>query len=306
MWPASGRGLKPLVGIIAGEAESRKVFDHPGVEVDGAGTLSPNESGASQFIWRRWSSGQEGRGVPKAHDDSTETSPSFGPSSSVSAACSLRSGQQTDSAGGSPAMLKQGMVSGTRTCSWNARGGAPGYVEKPLVVDVQRFEQPIHPSDAELGEIGQAGAQVRGRDGGHAQDSPRPGGVGREQPGVEPAHAVPDQVDRFAREGRLDLFPSRRAAGHPRDRRDARGNDPVPHRAERFGDSPEIGADGHPAHDDAVVSEQPVCQDDRCMKPDVHLRCQSRNERLRPSRPSTSVNGLERSGLPCRLDELYP
>src|SRR5207302_1973330 len=37
---------------------------------------------ASQCNWRRWSTGQDGKGVPKPLADSTETRPSFGPSTS--------------------------------------------------------------------------------------------------------------------------------------------------------------------------------------------------------------------------------
>ena len=147
-------------------------------------------------------------------------------------------------------------------------GRAAGDVEEPRVVDVQGLEQPVDPAEADLGEIGQRRAEVRRADRRQAEDEPGP--LAREQgAGVEPAHAVADQVDRLVGERLADLpaqpfGPPR----HPGDRRDLRDQDAIARRLQEVGDaagSTRPSVTGPSA--DPGEAEEPVGQDDRRLQP---------------------------------------
>ena len=61
-----------------------------------------------------------------------------------------------------------------------------------------------------------------------AQDPPFPGGIGEQLPGIEPSHAMPDQVDRLIAERPLDLLAKPLGPTlHAGDRRDARDHHAV-------------------------------------------------------------------------------
>jgi hypothetical protein len=161
----------------------------------------------------------------------------------------------------------------------------PGHVEEPAVVDPQPFQEPVDPPGAEPGEVGQRRAQVRRADRGQAQHADRPRRVAQQEAGVEPPHAMREDVDRLVGEGRDDLLAEPpRAEVDPGDRVDPRHQDPVAGGAEPLGDLSEIRSQRQPAQADPAEPEQAVRQHDRSLEPGTHRGRCSRGPRPVPPR----------------------
>jgi hypothetical protein len=147
-------------------------------------------------------------------------------------------------------------------------GGSGRDVEEASVLDPQLFEKRVNSADAELGEIGDPRAKMRRRDGGQAEDSPFPGGIGDELAGVEPSHAVADQVDGFVREGFEDLFAELlRSTDHAGRGVNPRHQHAVSRRLEDSWDPSEVPGERQRTQANPAKAEQTVSEDNRGLKP---------------------------------------
>jgi hypothetical protein len=134
--------------------------------------------------------------------------------------------------------------------------GAAGDVEETTMLDPHRAQEPVDPARPDPRAIGQGRAEVGSADRREAQHAARPCRVRQQLAGIEPTHAVPDQVHGLARKGRVNLLAERLGAKlHARDRGDARLDDAVPARAEKLRDPAEVGGQGKPTPPDPPKAE---------------------------------------------------
>ena len=103
-----------------------------------------------------------------------------------------------------------------------------------------------------------------GSDGGHRLHPVGHPEAGGHVPGVEPAHAVPDQVDRTGRDVPLDVPLEFARAGHDAAcATESRDQHAVTGRFELLADAGEVIAQRPAERDNAVVPTQAVNEDDR-------------------------------------------
>lgn len=147
-------------------------------------------------------------------------------------------------------------------------GRPAGDVEAALGIDAKRRQKLINSTDAQFGEIGQGGSQVRRADGRQAEDSSGPAGSIQQPPRVEPAHAVADHMHSLVGKRALDLFAQDSGPGfHSRDRGDASHEHAVARRLQGIRDSPEVRRQGESPQADLGESKEPVRQHDRRGQP---------------------------------------
>lgn len=144
---------------------------------------------------------------------------------------------------------------------------AAGDVDKAVVIEPQRIEHAINPTQFAFSDIGERSAEVRSRDRRQAEDASRPGAVGEEKPRVEPPHAVRHDVHGFVAERRVDppRQPSRtqlnpRGGVHPRHQH------AVPQRRQITGDISKIPNQRIRADADSGEPEEAVSQYNWCLE----------------------------------------
>ena len=132
------------------------------------------------------------------------------------------------------------------------------------VLDPGDAEQAVDGPDFQTREVGDRRPEVGRPDRRQAEEAPRPGRVGHELTGVEPPHAVADQVERLAGERGVDLGREHaRPPLHPGDRRDLGLEDAVARGAEDVRDAAEVRGQREPAVADPAEAEEAVGEDDR-------------------------------------------
>jgi hypothetical protein len=256
--------MAALVVLVGPEAEAAEVVEHVRIEPAHHGARRPRGQGRqpihlSKVVDRPRLQGNPERGC-RIHGDQPV----------VRALQLLEGGMQPLQR---PADVGGGRVTGHAEAGDLLRRGRglvkpacrlASHVQESLVIDPQRLQQPVDPANAELREIGQGRPQVRCGNRRQAQDAARPVEVGRQKgPRVEPAHAVPNQVDRLVRELFLDLPPELFGPpSHPGDRVHARHQYAVARRPEEVRDAAEVRGKRQWTQADSRKSKQTVGQDD--------------------------------------------
>ena len=169
---------------------------------------------------------------------------------------------------------------------------------KPPVFNPEEPQDPVKTSHLESSEIGDGRAAMGSPHGRQAQDAVCPGGVGQKLPRIKAPHAVPNQVDRLAWKGRLNLL-----AEHDRSLFDSRdcgntGHDhPIPGSPKLLGYPSKVGGKRDPSDSDPAITEEAVRKHNRRIKTGANNESQS----LLPAKMST-VRQRPQS-LPCSMTQ---
>ena len=148
-----------------------------------------------------------------------------------------------------------------------AASGFAGHVKATLCVNIQGLEQAEDTSHAQLGEVGKRRPQVGRPDRCDTQYSCLPRFVRQQPAGIEPAHAMADQVHWLIAECSNDLFAqSASPALDAGDRLNSRHQDSVADRLHGLRDATEVRRQGKRTDSNTCKPKQAMGQYNWCIE----------------------------------------